>query len=94
MKTILRPIKSIGKTTIKIIANFNNLRINPANFSVLDVFSTRISLISLSVNSSKLTLNILDNSFDCFKSGDVSPNSHLLIVCLATPTFSASSSSK
>ena len=35
---------------------------------------------------------ILDNYFDCFKSGDVSPNSHFEIVCLATPTFSASSS--
>ena len=85
-------IKRIGKTTIKTSINLISLRIKPASFSVFEVFSTKTFLISLSANSSKLTLNILDNFFDCFKSGEVSPNSHFEIVCLATPTFSASSS--
>ena len=88
MATINKIGNRISRTTITLII-FN---VKPASFSVLDVFSTNTSFISLLVNSSKLTLNILDNSFDCFKSGEVSPSSHLEIVCLATPTFSASSS--
>lgn len=36
-----------------------------------------------------VTLNILDNSFDYFKSGVDMPDSQLEIVCLVTPIFSA-----
>lgn len=43
----------------------------------------------LFINSSKLTFNVLDSIVACFKSGDVSPSSHLDIVCLATPISSA-----
>ena len=46
----------------------------------------------LFVNSSKLTFNVLDSIVTYFKSGDVSPSSHLDIVCLATPISSANSS--
>ena len=46
----------------------------------------------LFINSSKLTFNVLDSIVACFKSGDVSPSSHLDIVCLATPISSANSS--
>lgn len=43
----------------------------------------------LFINFSKLTFNVLDNIVACFKSGEVSPSSHLDIVCLATPISSA-----
>lgn len=46
----------------------------------------------LFINFSKLTFIVLDNIVACFKSGDVSPSSHLDIVCLATPISSANSS--
>ncbi len=68
------------------------LIIIPASFSVLLTLSTSKSLISLSTNSSRLTLKILDNSFACLISGDVSPNSHFEMVCLVTFNCSASSS--
>ena len=46
----------------------------------------------LFINFSKLTFNVLDSIVACFKLGDVSPSSHLDIVCLATPISSANSS--
>ena len=44
--------------------------------------SPKYSNVESPVKSSKLTLNILDNSLPCFKSGLDSSNSQLLIVCL------------
>ena len=66
-------IKSITYIIDKIPITFKILIIIPANFSVLLTLASKTFLISLSVNSSKLTLNTLDNSLACLISGDVSP---------------------
>ena len=55
------------------------------------------SLISLrfgsnSINSSKEILYVTANFFDWLMSGKVSSSSHFEIVCLLTPSFSATSS--
>ena len=59
----MNEIISIVSIARKHIPNhFDTFRTNPASFSVLLIFSSIILLISLSVNSSKLTLKICDNS--------------------------------